>query len=201
MALCIPPFIAGVYILQTIYLRTSRQLRFLDLEAKSPLFSNFVETLEGVVTIRGFGWQEKSRVENQQFLDLSQQPYYLLLCIQRWLNLVLDLMIAAMAIIVITLAMQLSSSTSGALLGIALNNILGFNQSLTMLITEWTKLETSLGAISRLKTYETETPPEAGPGEDIVPPESWPEFGAIEFRGVSASYGYFSCHSVHGVEC
>jgi len=189
MALCIPPFIVGVYILQTIYLRTSRQLRFLDLEAKSPLFSNFVETFEGVVTIRAFGWQEKSRAVNWHFLDASQQPYYLLLCVQRWLNLVLDLMIAGMAIVVITLSMQLRSSSSGALLGIALNNVLGFNQSLTMMITEWTKLETSLGAIARLKTFEAETPSESRPGEDTLPPDSWPQFGSIEFRSVSASYG------------
>jgi len=188
MALCIPPFIVGVYILQTIYLRTSRQLRFMDLEAKSPLFSNFVETFEGIVTIRAFRWEEKLREANWHFLDASQQPYYLLLCIQRWLNLVLDLMIAGMAILVIALAMRLRSSTNGALLGIALNNVLGFNQSLTMLITEWTKLETSLGAIARLKNFETETPHESRLGENTIPPKSWPQFGSIEFRGVSASY-------------
>ncbi len=189
MALSIPPFLLGVYILQTIYLRTSRQLRFMDLEAKSPLFSHFLETLEGIDTVRAFGWQSPFQATNTRHLDVSQKPYYLLLCLQRWLNLVLDLMIAAMAIIVIALAMNLRNTTSGGLLGIALNNILGFNRSLASLITEWTDLETSLGAIARLKTFEAETKPEAKLEEARVPPTNWPEFGQIEFRAVSAFYG------------
>jgi ATP-binding cassette subfamily C (CFTR/MRP) protein 1 len=51
------PFVAiVVYILQKFYLRTSRQIRLMDLEAKAPLYTNFLETLSGLVTIRAFGW-------------------------------------------------------------------------------------------------------------------------------------------------
>lgn len=31
-------------------------MRILDLEAKSPLYSHFIESLSGLVTIRAFGW-------------------------------------------------------------------------------------------------------------------------------------------------
>jgi ATP-binding cassette subfamily C (CFTR/MRP) protein 1 len=50
------PFVFIIrYILQKFYLRTSRQIRIMDLEAKSPLYSNFLETLAGRITFRSFG--------------------------------------------------------------------------------------------------------------------------------------------------
>lgn len=46
--------LVSVYMVQRFYLKTSRQLRLLDLEAKSPLYSHFMETLSGLITIRAF---------------------------------------------------------------------------------------------------------------------------------------------------
>ncbi|OJJ45768.1 hypothetical protein ASPZODRAFT_17209 [Penicilliopsis zonata CBS 506.65] len=54
-AMMYPVLFCVLYMLQKFYLRTSRQMRFLDLEAKSPPYSNFFETLQGLVTIRDFG--------------------------------------------------------------------------------------------------------------------------------------------------
>lgn len=51
-------------------------------------------------------------------------------------------------------------------------------------------LETSIGAISRVKTFHDHTKPENLPEETHEPPESWPEKGEIEFRNVSAAYKY-----------
>lgn len=104
LAAVIPFCAAAIWYLQKFYLRTSRQLRFLDLEAKSPLFTHFTETLQGLATIRAFGWQQASHEQNLRLLDFSQKPYYLLYCIQRWLNLVLDLMVAVIAIILVSFA-------------------------------------------------------------------------------------------------
>lgn len=115
------------------------------------------------------------------------------LCVQRWLNLVLDLMVAALAVIVVTLAVQLRSTTSAGLLGIALNNVLGFNKSLSSLITSWTELETSLGAIARIKTFTQFTASEDKPGENQELPENWSETGAIQISNVSATYGNSMC--------
>lgn len=57
-----------------ISLRTSRQLRFMDLEAQAPLLAHCVETLTGVTTIRAFGWQRDSHRRCLGLLDRSQRP-------------------------------------------------------------------------------------------------------------------------------
>ena len=190
VAVTIPPTVIMVWILQKYYLRTSRQMRFLDLEAKSPLYTHFTETLSGLHTIRAFGWQHQFSEANLELLDISQQPYYLLYCIQRWLNLVLDLMVAAVAVLLVTIATQDRSLTSRGAIGVALNNVLGFNQVLSYLINSWTALETSLGAVSRLRAFEQQTPDENRFEEDLLPPGDWPQHGTIEFSNVSSSPRY-----------
>jgi ATP-binding cassette subfamily C (CFTR/MRP) protein 1 len=189
MAITIPFTMIAIYVIQDVYLRTSRQLRFLDLENKSPIYSHFLETLEGLTTIRAFGWEHTSRQTQSKLLDLSQRPYYMLICVQRWLNLVLDLIVAILAVIVVALAVNLRSTTSAGLIGIALNNVLSFNQSLSSLVTSWTGLETSLGAIARTKSFTEIIENENLVGENFEPPKEWPDMGQVTFEGVSASYG------------
>jgi ATP-binding cassette, subfamily C (CFTR/MRP), member 1 len=124
MTITIPFLILAVILLQHVYLRTSRQLRLLDLEGRSPLYTHFMETVSGLSTIQAFHWQDRFQGENIRLLDASQRPYYLLYCIQRWLVLVLDLIVAAEAIVLVGLAVTLRSEMSVGLVGVSLNNIL-----------------------------------------------------------------------------
>ncbi|MCJ1377074.1 hypothetical protein MMC17_000164 [Xylographa soralifera] len=188
MAITIPFLFIAVYIIQFVYLRTSRQVRFLDLEAKSPIYSHFLETLDGIATVRAFGWQAQSRAINTSRLDASLSPYYLLYCIQRWLNLVLDLIVAGIAVLVIALAVSVRTSTSAGRLGVSLNSILGLSTYLSYLITAWTQLETSLGAIARIRSFERQISPEELPGEHQELPVDWPQHGQVEIQSVNASY-------------
>lgn len=189
MAITCPAILLAVFLLQKFYLRTSRQIRFLDLECRSPLYTHFTETLEGLSTIRAFGWEERFVTANLDRLDNSQKPYYILFCIQRWFYLMLQLLIAAMVVIVVALATSLTKTTSGGRLGIALSSVVSFNTTLTLMLYFWTQMETSLSAISRLKGFEEGTVSENKPEETSIPNEEWPQSGVIEFKHVSASYG------------
>ncbi|KAM3460788.1 hypothetical protein NHJ6243_005584 [Beauveria neobassiana] len=113
----LPFTILAVYLIQRVYLTTSRQLRAIDLEARALVNSSFLETLEGVATIRAFGWQQAFSRDNAQTLDLSLRPDYMLTCVQRWLDLVLDLIVPGLAICIIGLGVVLKGTTTGATRG------------------------------------------------------------------------------------
>lgn len=49
-------------------------------------------------------------------------------------------------------------------------------------------LETSIGAVSRIKTFTGKTESEALTGETAPLPANWPMQGSIEFKNVIASY-------------
>lgn len=187
VAISYPFLIAMLYVLQSFYLRTSRQLRHLDLEAKSPLYTHFLETLHGLATIRSFGWSDAHNEMNHRLVDSSQQPVYLLYMVQRWLQLALELMIAVTAIVLIAVAVQLRSTSTG-FIGVALINLMSISQELKMIVINWATLETSLGAIARTKTFSEKTANENLAGETDKPAASWPHTGRVQFNSISASY-------------
>jgi ATP-binding cassette subfamily C (CFTR/MRP) protein 1 len=189
LAISVPLCLGVLYLVQKYYLRTSRQIRLLDIEAKSPLYTTFLETTEGVETIRAFGWQQHSERRYYELLDASQKPFYLQYCIQRWLNLVLDLVVAGFAVLAMALATQLTGASAGSL-GIALTNLLTFNASLAYLIQAWTALETSIGSIARVKSFIKSTPSELSRDFPSELSPSWPENGVIVFSNYTASYRY-----------
>jgi ABC-type multidrug transport system fused ATPase/permease subunit len=180
-----------IYAIQLFYLRTSRQLRLLDIEAKAPLFSHFLETLDGIMSIRAFGWTKDFSEKSRKILDESQKPYYLMWCIQRWLTLVLDLLVAGLAVLLVATAMEARTPY----LGVALFSLVSFSSTLQQLVTEWTQLETGIGAVNRVRAFtlgtETEDKGEekGDGGEDAqtIPPD-WPKNGSITFANVTASY-------------
>ncbi|KAL2284671.1 hypothetical protein FJTKL_08763 [Diaporthe vaccinii] len=51
IAIGIPVMVAVLFFLQRFYLRTSRQLRLLEIEARAPLVSSFIETIQGITSI------------------------------------------------------------------------------------------------------------------------------------------------------
>ncbi|KAJ8216260.1 hypothetical protein LV164_001134 [Aspergillus fumigatus] len=187
-AISFPVVILAVYSIQKVYLRTSRQLRFLDLEAKAPLYSHFSDCLNGLVTLRAFGWQRALEDKNFQLLDYSQRPFYLLYAIQRWLTLTLDMVVAAIAVILIVLVVTLRGTISAGDVGVALLNVILFSQSIKLLVTFWTNLETHIGSIVRIRSFTETVSSENLPTEkDDVPP-NWPWGGDIEFKSVSAEH-------------
>ncbi|KAH9238350.1 hypothetical protein K456DRAFT_1746473 [Colletotrichum gloeosporioides 23] len=188
MTLAFPLVVVAIYIVQRVYLRTSRQLRLLDLESQSAVYSSFLESLDGLATIRAFGWEKQVENANIRSLDKSQQPAYILFCLQRWLCIVLDLIVAAIATSLIAFAVLMKGTTTAGQIGMALNLVLVVNSTLLSFVSAFTNLEVSLGAISRLKNLEEQTPKEDKPGEDYVPELSWPSAGVVEINNVTVAY-------------
>ncbi|WDK17382.1 ABC multidrug transporter [Colletotrichum graminicola] len=149
--------------------------------------THFIETLSGLPTLRAHSLTNPSIAHSYTLIDRSQRPFYILLLTQQWLTLVLDLTTTALAILVVGLAVRLRATVSVGLTGF------------------WTSLETSIGAVARIKNFSEETTDEV---EDdalrrsalmTTTPEGrgpvaetdvngWPGSGAIELRDVSASY-------------
>ncbi|RJE21653.1 ABC transporter transmembrane region [Aspergillus sclerotialis] len=106
----------------------------MNLEAKSPVLTHFIETVKGIQILRAFGWQRQSKDMNNALLSASQQPYYQLFMIQRWLNLVLDVTTAGVAILMVGLAIRFR--THSTLIGLALVNVIFNNETLQLLILQ-----------------------------------------------------------------
>lgn len=184
-----PLIVVVLYIVARVYLRTSRQLRLLELENKSPLYAQLQDTVRGIASIRAFGWAGEYMRLNYRFLDDSQRPLYLLELCSIWLSLVLKLIAGGLGVAVTVLATLVPSLSSRAeLVGAGFVSLMLAGDILNAVVQSFVQLETSLGAVKRLRDFGHETGSEDQHGEDYRPAEIWPEKGAIVIEGNDASY-------------
>ncbi|OJK01305.1 hypothetical protein ASPACDRAFT_362, partial [Aspergillus aculeatus ATCC 16872] len=202
-AAALPACLVVFYVVQRFYTRTSRQLRILDLEARAPLLSLLLETIQGLETIRAFDWSNRYRQRCHGLLVEAQKPFYLLYAVQMWLALVLDLSLAGFVVVVMGVGVTSLGKISPAAMGLALVNIIAFGTSVKLLTTYWASLETSLGAVARIKSFVERTPSEilVRPSHESSEhlPQNWPVEGSVNFRKVSVAYGAQSTPAVRNV--
>ncbi|EDU40986.1 ABC transporter [Pyrenophora tritici-repentis Pt-1C-BFP] len=139
LAISYPFLVVLLYAVQRFYLRTSRQIRQLDLEAKSPLYTHFLDTVRGIATLRAFGFMHDEIENNSRLIVSSQRPSYLLPMIEEWLNCVLNVVVIVMAVLLTTLAVRLHSKSGFA--GASLYSLLTLGENLSAIVIYWTKLE------------------------------------------------------------
>ncbi|GLA44097.1 hypothetical protein AnigIFM63309_002358 [Aspergillus niger] len=184
----IPLLIIALIGIQRFYVQTSRQLRTLRLEQQAPLYTHFQETIAGLTSIRAFGWTGAFRARNAILLDNSQRPMYLLKTVQAWLGLVLNLLVAALGTVLISMIAMLRDTVHPAIVGLGLLNIMSFNENLSELVLVWSLTETSLSALARVRDFIEETESEEKDSEVNSPLTAWPQYGAVEFDNFAAAY-------------
>lgn len=183
-----PGVFAVLYVVQYFYLRTSRQIRLLDIECKVPLYTQFTESSVGLLHIRAFGWEQKVFAQSLELLDVSQKPYYYMFVIQRWLELVMDLLVFALAMFLLPIAFNIELSTTAGGIALSLVTLIQFSEILTLFVRDWTQLETSLGAIARLRHLFANTPQESDINGGVGP--YWPQHGHVVMDNVVAKYRF-----------
>lgn len=201
LAWAYPPLTLALYALTRYYLRTSRQLRLMELEAKSPLYAHFSDAVRGLQTIRALGWSGAYSARHRRLLDDSQRPLYLLEATGLWLGLAVRLITASLAVGVTVLATTTTTNTTrrggggdgqggarAGFVGAGFVALMDFSGLLSTFVQCWVQFEMSLGAVKRLKEFGETAGGEDRAGEDLRPGKSWPERGEIVIEGVDASY-------------
>ncbi|PWY88322.1 P-loop containing nucleoside triphosphate hydrolase protein [Aspergillus heteromorphus CBS 117.55] len=130
------------------------------------IYLRFLETVQGIATIHA------------KAVDAAQLPSYTLFSIEQWLALVLDLIVAGVALLNVTLIVTLSDSLTAGDVGISMNVILTVNMVLLITVQSWANFDASLGTVT----------PEPEPSSPVTPPPSWPASGAVEVRNIVADY-------------
>ena len=186
--LLLPVLAAVMYIVQLFYLRTSRQLRYLELETTAPLCALFTESASGLFHIRAFGWEPQSLENALLLLDDSQKPFYYLFAAERWLGLVMDTvsLMTAVTIIALTVCVEALATPSG--IGLSMLSLITLSFESMQFVRQWMLVETSIGALARTRDFVESTPLEEGPEGAYEPEPEWPRKGEILMREVTATY-------------
>ena len=87
------PFLLVLYVmLQRIFVRTSRELQRLEAVTRSPIYSNFRETVDGIPIIRAFSFSEHFIGKNEMFIQENARAFVNQKQASEWLSVRLDLL-------------------------------------------------------------------------------------------------------------
>lgn len=186
--LMIPVILVIIYYLQLFYLQSSRQMRMLDLESQTPLYTKISESTAGLEHIRAFGWEDEILDKVYEHSDNAAKPFYYLYTIQRWLMLVLNGLGFVMAVVLVAISLSFTQTTTGPSLGLALIGASEYGACVEALVMYWTGLETSLGAVRRIKAFVEDTPTEVDKPTARPPAANWPSRGRVVLTDVSCAY-------------
>jgi ABC-type multidrug transport system fused ATPase/permease subunit len=89
---------------------------------------------------------------------------------------------------VVTIGVRTQGQVDAGFMGIALVNIVQLSISIKAFLSNWTQLEISIGAVSRIRAFVSDAPSSDSDGIESTLPVGWPEKGQIEFRNVTAQY-------------
>ncbi|KAM9597584.1 ATP-binding cassette sub-family C member 3 [Trichechus inunguis] len=181
--------LAALYIsVQRFYVATSRQLKRLESVTRSPIYSQFSETVTGASVIRAYGRSQDFVANNDTKVDINQRGCYAYIISNRWLGIRVDFVGTCVVLFAALFAVTGRSSLSPGLVGLSVSYALQVTFALNWMVRMMSDTESNIVAVERVKEYsktETEAPWVV---EGSRPPKGWPPQGKVEFRNYSVRY-------------
>lgn len=168
----------------------TRDMQRLNQVSRSPIFSQFSETLSGLTTIRSFGAGPRFEAISESLVNANTRCAYSQYLLTNWVTLFLDLMAASIvffAALFPIIALESGWAISISLVGLSLNYSFELSSFLKHATRMTLEVQKSFAGIERIVEYITHVPSERQ-GGDEPPAGHWPSAGAIEVRNLAVRY-------------
>ena len=191
MIVIIVPVLYAYFVIQKNYRNPAREAKRFDSVARSPRYSHFKETLQGLVVIRSFSkeaWFVESFYDK---LKESQRMFYSHYMLNRWFSSRIPLIggIISMATAVgITMSAYYGLMNAGTA-GLVTLYSLSFWGYLNWGVRMFADIETRMTSIERLK-YFANIPPEMDVIKPLIQalPVEWPSKGDLVAKDITVRY-------------
>ncbi|KAH8366457.1 hypothetical protein KR084_009619 [Drosophila pseudotakahashii] len=177
------------HFLRKFYLSTSRDVKRLEAVARSPMYSHFSATLNGLPTIRAMGAQELLTRQYDNYQDLHSSGYYTFLSTNRAFGYYLDLFCVAYVISVTIMSYFNPPLDNPGQIGLAITQAMSMTGTVQWGMRQSAELENSMTSVERVLEYRNlESEGEFESPEDKKPPKNWPQAGEIKADELSLRY-------------
>ncbi|KAJ3325674.1 Multidrug resistance-associated protein 4 [Boothiomyces sp. JEL0866] len=206
MALCISVFVVAAIIvpfvlilvpiliflflvLRTIYVKTSRQVKRLESVTRSPVYSTFPSTLDGLSIIRAFSAEERFKKDFFRIQNENSRINFIFISCGRWLGMRLDIAAALLVCVIILVCIWLRTfiNVTPAKLGLVITYMIQLTGLFQWATRQSTEVENLMVSTERVFEY-TELPSEAADQLPFKAPENWPLKGDIQIDNMSLAY-------------
>lgn len=190
MVIIIVPVLYAYYIVQKNYRSPAREAKRFDSIARSPRYSHFKETLQGLVVIRSFAKQKWFMESFYQKLAESQRMFYSHYMLNRWFSSRIPMIggiISMTTAIGITISAYYGWITAGTA-GLVTIYSLSFWGYLNWGVRMFADIESRMTSIERLKFFARLPSEQLTVKAGVSLPDSWPQAGALKAQNVKVRY-------------
>lgn len=195
--IAIPFLFAGFIGLRSIYIRTSRQVKRIDSQTRSPIYSQLSETLDGLTSVRAFGAGERFMSRFVEAQEDNGRAFFSYLICARWLGFRLDalsaLFLGITAIACVAVRDSQQAAQQAAYVGLALNYVTQLSGELQWAVRQSVEAAILMVSVERMMEYAKVKPEESGrhrknPDGSSVIPNGWPTEAKVTFSDMSLTY-------------
>ncbi|SCV02438.1 LAME_0H00540g1_1 [Lachancea meyersii CBS 8951] len=188
-AIAVPFLVLTFVAVADHYQSSTREIKRLEALQRSHVYNNFNEVLGGMDTIRAYRNQKRFYRKSDFLIDRMNEAGYLVVALQRWVSISLDMIAMSFALIITLLCVTRQFHISAASVGVLLTYVLQLPGLLNSLLRAMTQGENDMNSTERLIAYATGLPLEADYRRpELSPPAEWPSEGTVEFEDVSLAY-------------
>jgi len=180
------------YLVQKWFRKSSTEVQRVESITKSPIFSDFSQTLSGTGTIRAYGKGGTFFGKCLSSFDVNNAAFIMAQLANNWLGIRLDVLGGLIAAFIggIAVATESSNFISAGWLGLALSysiEVTGFLKHGVKMIAQ---VEAQMNSVERVLQYTENVEPESDQctGEDPAEESGWPQMGEIIVDKASLRY-------------
>ncbi|CAL8092157.1 unnamed protein product [Calicophoron daubneyi] len=183
------PLLITFYVVCRYYLFTSRELKRMEANARSPMYGWVSVSVQGLPCIRAARSEDYEIRSYEQLVDKHTGVFYMNIAAVRWLSVRLDLVCALFVTMVVCgcLILAAYSSLPGANVGLMITYASGLLDLFQYCLRQSAEVENQMVSVERTVEYIDLEPEITKPPVYDVPNE-WPSQGEVDFNGVWLRY-------------
>nr|XP_010945918.1 cystic fibrosis transmembrane conductance regulator isoform X1 [Camelus bactrianus] len=200
------PVITAFVLLRAYFLHTSQQLKQLESEGRSPIFTHLVTSLKGLWTLRAFGRQPYFETLFHKALNLHTANWFLYLSTLRWFQMRIE-MIFVVFFIAVTFISILTTGEGQGTIGIILTLAMNIMSTLQWAVNSSIDVDSLMRSVSRVFKFIDMPAEEGKPNESFKPSKDgqlskvmiienqhvkkddiWPSGGQMTVKDLTAKY-------------
>ncbi|XP_075413485.1 cystic fibrosis transmembrane conductance regulator [Tenrec ecaudatus] len=200
------PVVVAFVLLRAYFLHTSQQLKQLESEARSPIFTHLVTSLKGLWTLRAFGRQPYFETLFHKALNLHTANWFLYLSTLRWFQMRIE-MVFVIFFIAVTFISILTTGEGQGTVGIVLTLAMNIMSTLQWAVNSSIDVDSLMRSVSRVFRFIDMPTEERKPAKPIKPlkdgqlskvmvienqhvkkEDTWPSGGQMTVKDLTARY-------------
>ncbi|XP_061189750.1 multidrug resistance-associated protein 1-like [Saccostrea echinata] len=176
------------FLLLSFYLPTSRQLRRISSNNRSPIYSYFSETLAGASVIRAFGKENEFMSELQRRVNDYHQVKWAEMSVDGWRGIHVAMLGCFVILAASIISVVTRNSISAGMAGLSISYSFNVTNLMSWLLYTITTVETNAVSVERIAEYTDKEPEADLVNADHRPPEDWPSEGQVTLTSYSTRY-------------